>query len=242
MFIKLLLCLFSLLWLPPQIRIPGPGGGIRGGAASNWSLINSTSATNAGPTTTSAINCTGASLIVIAIDQYYGTATPTDSQSNAYSLAMSEVDSSGGNGAMYLSLYYKFGPSVNTNMTFTETYGTTYPGMAVACFSGGGSSVDQTNGAYTNAAVSSLQAGSITPGINGELVISACGWSYSAEYPVSVNGLLVIASQVAEGTGYGVALGYFSQPTSGAINPTWSFTGANNASYSAAAAIVSIKP
>lgn len=192
---------------------PSSGGGI--------ALVAHTGADNFGTTvTTSAINTTGANLIVVAIctvNNLTG-ATVTDSKSNTWSSSLTAV--SGGN---LIQIFYLYSPTVGSGHTFTFTTsgGPTTPSIAVAAFSGTLSPFDQQMGATQTGAISTFQAGSITPTANNELIIAQAS-NYSTS-TVSINDGFTITDSVSPLYNTGNTLAYLVQTTAAAINPTWTY-------------------
>ena len=163
--------------------------------------------------TTSAIDTTGADLIVVAVARYIG-ATVSDNKGNTYTAA------TGYGSDPVLTFYYCQAPTVGTGHTFSVgSVASGYAALAVAAFSGSGASpLDQQNGA------SGETAGSITPSASGELIISAYG-GHNTAGPSAVSGMTLLdAAQFNNSTqvAYGIALGYAIQTTATAINPSWS--------------------
>jgi len=188
--------------------LPTAGGG-GGGIARVDSLIYSPDTGGGG--TTGAINSTGANLIVIAIAAYSHNDTPTDSKSNTYTGLTQQ-----GSGTGFLRLYYCVAPTVGSGHTFSTT--SDYCTISAIAFSGASASPLGSQ----NGGTGSLQPGSITPGANGSVVITAIGSSDGSS--------TTIPSLAGGFTSYGVScfgdhamlgLAWYVQPTAAAINPTW---------------------
>ncbi len=189
--------------------------------------------------TTSNIDCHLADLIVVSIQSYTGdsgTSGVSDSQSDAYSTAVTQAQS---DCAGLLKIYFVHGSSFSSSMNFTATGSATFPAIQVQGFSGSASSpLDQTNSASSGTTfVNSIQPGSITPTQDNELVVTnvfVCGvrtWT--------VNDSFTITDQSTEtANAEGGALAYLIQTTATAVDPTWSEGGAN---VTPAAAIASFK-
>lgn len=176
------------------------------------------------PATTSAIDTTGANLIVISVGDG-GTSTPTDSKGNTWTgLTVRNVG-----GDLRGRLYYSYAPTVGTGHTFTVP--NSYGAIAVAAFSGAvASPFDVENGAADTDGGGTTQPGSVTPSENSEIVITGLGLGGSAN-TLSINGGFTIAASVdgIHGTQYGAAIAYLIQTTAAAANPTWSYSGGSTA-------------
>jgi hypothetical protein len=211
---------------PPKNFVSGGGGGPLLAHLAQGS-------TDSNSFTSSAINTTGASLIVIGLAWYGPNAaslTPTDSQSNTYTAAAStkQVTTS-----PYLELYYKYSPSTSSSHTFTAGgVNVTYPLMFVFAFNGTtGASVDQGTNFGNAGSASSIQPNPITPLHNNEIIVSLVGVNTQ---PTS-NGAISIDSgftqpdasvgyNISTAGHYGGSMAYLVQTTAAAINPTWSWT------------------
>lgn len=168
--------------------------------------------------TTSAIDTTGANLIVLSVIWYHpgGTPTVSDSKGNTYTALTSITAVSG---SSRLNLYYCYAPTVGTGHTFTIAGSGIYAGVGAAAFSGAASSpLDAQTGA--TAAATTVQPGSITPSVADALLISAAGFDSSGT--ISVNGGFTEVSELAfsGGVNFGVQLAYLIQTSAAAANPT----------------------
>jgi len=188
-----------------------------GGASAGIALVaNTASGTNSGGTTTSAIDTTGANLIVIHVG-YFNAPTITDSKGNTWT-ALTARDPGISAGRMY----YCLNPTVGSGHTFTASGVNSFGTIAVSAFSGV-SAFGSENGAAGNAA--SIATGAVVPSVDGSLVISGITFN-TVGSSVSVNASLSILNQVApvNSANFGVALAYLIQGTAASINPTWTPT------------------
>lgn len=155
-----------------------------------WSLLTHTIAGGTvNSVTTSAIDTTGATLIVIGMarDDSLQPTGLSDSKNNSWTHIRTIVQ-----GATRSSLFYCIPTSVGAGHTFTDDRISNFASLAVACFSGEAGEypflVDQT--AANNVSSTTLVTGSITPTKDNELVITHLGVS-GAAYPMSIDsGLL----------------------------------------------------
>lgn len=177
---------------------------------------------------TSAIDTTGANLIVVGIVSNQGS-TPNliDSKGNTWTpLTQSAVT-----GASQAILYYSTPTSVGAGHTFTNNGTQTYSTIYVAAFSGAAASSPydgQQNGA-TATGVTTLATGSITPTQNGAIVVTVYGFNVTG-VPLSINsGFTITDSQdFGASNNYGGGLAYLIQGTAAAVNPVWTRTGNTN--------------
>jgi hypothetical protein len=202
-----------------------------------FSLIASTSlaGTSASSLTTSAINTTGANLIVVGItNQLQGGLSLSDSKGNTWTLIQTSNDPSMD---QYAKLYYCYGPSVGAGHTFTVTG--SYSPIAVLAFSGAASSpLDQQTGSGNDSA-GGFQPGSVTPTQNNELIVSFVGIQPSSSPSVDSGFTLNSSGILVAAVSYGWGMAYLIQTTAGATNPTWTLPGSTtntgiNATFEAA--------
>lgn len=185
---------------------------------------------------TSALNTTGATLLIAAVASYGGTATPSvsDSKSNTWT-ALTLYDA-------YIQFLYCSNPTVGTGHTFEALGSGYYPALAVAAFSGTTASI--TNDLDVGSA-SGTQPGSGTPAHNNELILTACYRNQSSG-TASVNESFAITDTVdySSGVNVGVSLAYLNQATAIALNPTWGVTpiGAAMCSFQTSGAAPAVTP
>jgi hypothetical protein len=184
-----------------------------------WNLLASTTVGfGFGGGTSSAINTTGANLIVGQVTSYSGAGTFTDSQGNTWqSVYVGGVNT----GDEYCQILYAFAPTTSASHTFT-TNGE-YSVINVLAFSGsvGSGSYDQRN--QNVPGVATINAlGSITPSANNSMIIAALSGD-NAIGANSINNGTIIGT---DGNGINGAgfIAYYNQATAAAINETWSWT------------------
>lgn len=170
----------------------------------------------AGPT--GAIDTTGAKHIVIFASFFgdKGAQLPSDSKGNTYT-PLTPLDGTGANSACIFVCLNT--PTVGAGHTFTwNTGASVFPSIYAAAFSGPtGVSVDQQSNAQA------MQPGSITPTVNGALVIAGFGTGGAGVTPtVDVSFTLTDAlAFLASGDNDGGGLAYQIQTTAAPANPTW---------------------
>lgn len=172
--------------------------------------------------TTSGIDTTGASLLIVAATSSYAQKI-SDSNGNTWT-ATNRIggDGQGGN----IQIFYCANPTVGTGHTFTSEYvnypsgSQTYPALAVAAFANTKQSgtADINVGVYVNA--SSGGPGTGTPTYSGELIVTAAGTSAVAAVDSGFS--ITDAVSLAGGLHYGVALAYLVENAAAPKSPTWS--------------------
>lgn len=191
----------------------------------SWSLVTSTFKSGyASAVTTSALDTTGADLIVVQSFAGYANSTPpviTDSKGNTWTKLTPQNDAV----PCCMVFYYCSNPTVGAGHTFTGTCtGNQNQNIAVQAWSGSAASpFDVQNGLANGGYVgsSTIQAGSITPSVNGELIVAGCGsYNYDQSGSATINdGFTVVGSDYTGASGNA----YFVQTTAAAINPTWTW-------------------
>lgn len=188
--------------------------------------------------TTTAIDTSGANLVVIAVTSYGGTAiAPTDSKGNTWTGLTLQVTA----GTARSRLFYCSPCTVGSGHTFTATTTTNYPSLAVASFSNilTSSPFDVESGAITNSGTT-VSTGSITPSQNNELIVSgiAAGAIGDPDGGVSktIGAGMAIIDQVLYSAGQHLSggLAYKVQTAATAINPAWSWATTSDAAVTIA--------
>jgi len=179
--------------------------------------------------TTSAIDTTGVTLIVVIVNWYAVTtavATLTDSKGNTYTGLTQR-----GNASIASRIFYCLAPIVGSGHTFTVAGTSTYSSIEVQGWNGNATSsvVDTQNGTGVSTS-STQQTGSVTPSENNCLIVA--GMLFASSGTVSINSGFTISDQIAYSApaNYGAAAAYLVQTTAGAVNPTWTATSADKVS------------
>jgi hypothetical protein len=176
-----------------------------------WSLIANAAKVN----TTDPVDTTGANFIVCTVADD-GVLAVTDNKSNTW-IKLTEQ------GAPNTAHFYCIDPIVGAGHTFSTAHA--YGAIAMQAFSNTGEiSFDQENGA-TTAGATSLATGSVTPGVDDELIVTGIEWGGTMSL-ASINSSFNKTDEVDASTGvnYGVAMAYLIQTSASAVNPTWSWT------------------
>lgn len=173
--------------------------------------------------TTTGIDTTGCDLLVVIVTRYSGSSAPTlsDSKSNVWT-ALGET-TQGSDGAV--RMYYCQSPTVGAGHSFTVSGSSTYSTVGFIGFSGSASSPFDTgieSGASSGIFTTTLQPGSVTPSVNGALLVVAEMFNNSSSATVSIDSGFTEAFERApvSGQSYGTAMSYLVQLTAAAINPT----------------------
>lgn len=220
-----LLHVWAWLALGPQYVTSTFNPGATGGTitfVANSAMANAL-VTTGNSVTTAAINCTGATLAVIAYDQATNANTYTLSSSPSNTWNVSPPAAYQNTNGMGVQLAYAFNPTVNSSMTASvQSVGaTTRADIALYCFAG----TLTTSGVYDtstgNAAAGSATTkapGSITPAQSGELFVSVAtanniGRTFTVDS--SFTGL------VNGSTNWTGAAAYLITTTGSAVSPTW---------------------
>lgn len=213
--------------------IPFPGGGlthavgaavpaivqcVAGSSSDHLSITTGNGDNCAGMTTGATWNTTGATLIVCAASYFKSAVITafTDSKSNTYTALTPQVSTTFNQA---IKIYYVMNPTVGSSHTLTVTGG--YVSLACAAFSGmvTASPFDVENKAE-NTSSNTIQPGSITPSVNGSLIIGAESNGNNRTFSSEDSGFTVADSNGGGGNSMPVGLSYFFQTTAAAINPT----------------------
>lgn len=195
------------------------------GGGSAIEFITSTSFTTAAsPTTSSAINTTGATLLVFTVANYVAT-NPTVSISDSAGNSWTLVSVGGGSDAS-ANVYYVEAPITSAAHTFSITSSNNYAGCQVAAFSGTATSgVLQASTTAEDYATTSIQAGSITPDGAGYLFIAfnAYGGSETEAAGTIDSGFTMYDPEAAVfPVNVGATAAYLIDSGTSPVNPTWS--------------------
>ena len=204
-------------------------------------LVVSTGAIGYGasPTTTPAIDTTGADFLVVGAHCWE--ASPdwvlSDSKGNTWQ-ELTAYRENGGSGSA--QLFYCYNPTVGMNHTFTLTSTQNYKTITVAAFSGmltTSGVFDKENGNH-NSSGTTITCGSITPAQSGELLIALYSDGYSSSSAKSIDSSFIKQEDQYNGNDMSGALAYRVYGDTAAINPTWTWT---EQSCAHAAAIAAFK-
>lgn len=180
------------------------------------------SGTNGG--TTASCDTSGATLLIISASYYsgHGTLTISDSKGNTWTAGGSPLTERTGAGAIVQRVWFAINPIVGTGHTFTFSGSLALSSAFGQAFSGTDTSspFDQESGASGNPS-SSLSPGSITPSVDGCLLLAV--GTIDASDPTSTFSTFT-GNVLADATGsyFGLGTAYEIQTTATARNPAWS--------------------
>lgn len=204
-----------------------PAGG--GGGGGTFAFVGSKSVA-AGPNggSTTALNTTGSSLIVVAVSRYSAgpAVTLSDSASNTWTALTESINTTG---SLACRLYYCANPTTSASHTFTVAGTGIYSSLAAVAFSGGtnASPFDLENGATGTSA--SATSGGITPSQNNEAVVIATADDGAIANASIDGGFTRVETQLfGGGDHFGLNVAYLIQTTAAAANPTFTYTNTPN--------------
>lgn len=187
----------------------------------SFTLLTHTYSPNA--STTSAIDTTGASLLVAVVSGNTTAGSFTDSKGNAWVFY-----STGGSPACNIGICVPEPSKVGTGHTFTQI-GVSNAAIFFACFSTTSPRLITTLKSSSTNSGTTIQPGSITPPISGMLLVAA-SWDVGGR---SLNSFDSSVSTIdtqdgVSGSSYGGVLGYLASSGTSALNPTLTFSGSGN--------------
>lgn len=196
-------------------------------------LVTSTAqgSTNGNSFTTSSIDTTGATLMVVAVVTYVGVSAGTlsDSKGNTWTALTTYATS----GNQRVKWFYAQNPTVGTGHTFTAGPNGGLPSVGVLAFSGTATAgvfdtgQDQGYGTVGSGETSAQATASVTPSVNDCVVVSVQSHA-NVITDLSVNSSFTKTNEVLfDGSFnfYGIGIAYLIQTTATTVNPTWSWTG-----------------
>lgn len=205
-------------FVPAKVNgiVPSKVNGLAFSGSSFAYLTGATSnhASGGNGSSTGSFDSTGAGLIIVAVAYFTGGSfsSISDNAGNTYT----PLSLYSGDGDPGVRIYYALAPSTRVSHTVTVSGGSIYCGFEVACFSGG-SAFESESGA------SAVRPGSLTPSVNGCLLVCMAGAKTSSGQPTSIDSGFTVSTNSASGAGesYGSGLAYLIQATAAAVNPAW---------------------
>lgn len=179
-------------------------------------IVTSAKAGGLNGATTSPVDTTGASLLVIAVAYNTGTITVSDSGGNNWTALTAQS-----NGSMNVRLYYVANPTVGTGHTFTVSGAGLAPGFVASAWSGVATSspFDQQVGSAPGTFAVSAAGADITPTQDNEVIISCVAQSGAVTgYSASSGSTLVALQDFSSGNNYGVGVVYRVQTTAATLS------------------------
>ncbi len=200
----------------PQFFVPAfptsssGGGGACAGSGYRLCVHAVAGSIDTSNVTTSAIDTTGADLIIIAVSEFYATGT-------------------------LIQLFYKQAPTVGSGHTFSCSDGAAYPAIAIVAFAGSiASPFDQQNTGSNAFASTAGGSGTVTPSNTNQLIFIGISTGTASTY--SVDSGFSISDQISLSSGHneGLAVAYLVQTAASAVAPTFTYTSSNNEAASMA--------
>lgn len=169
--------------------------------------------------TSTGINTTGADLIVVALEYRKASGSNlSDSKGNVWT-ALTDYQEASSNSAV--RMYYCSNPTVGSGHTFTTT--STFSGIGVVAVSGSRTATspfDQQNGSTGGTSSNPQGPGSITPSVNGCLVVTGFYQATTGSAPSLPSGYNLVGTWPTA-TAFLGGVAYVIQTTATATNPGW---------------------
>lgn len=217
---------------PEPIWIPAPSSGGAIALIAHTGIQGNPS--GAGPT--SGVDTTGSNSCFVAVQWYELAADPAiaDSFGNTGYVKLTSYT---GPGNTRTAIFYKLGATCGPGHTWTASGSTVYASIEAAAFSNvlTSGAFDVENGA--SAAATTIQPGSITPSVNGSLILTCVCAQNNTTPSINLGFTITDDEQYAAANNFGGTMAYLIQTSAAAVNPTWTLGSGN---YSAA--IASFKP
>jgi hypothetical protein len=221
-----------------NFRLPSAGSS----GVSPITLISHALAVGAGgsaPATTSAINTTGATLLVVAVTDYGITNSCLDTISDSKSNTWVGIQAYyGGGGQAGTCIFYAANPTVGTGHTFTGSGGNITVMASAGSNVATSSPLDVQNGG-TNTGSMTQSTGSVTPNQNSEMCL-ASGGTYAGNTSLSFaspTNAYTLMDSVMSTNSINVTSGhaYFIETTAAATSTTFTVVGGLGPTYIVAA-------
>ena len=165
--------------------------------------------------TSSAMDTTGANLIVVSVAAYSSLGSNlTDSESNTWTALSSDS-----NGTSLERIFYCISPTTSSSHTFTFNQSSTYPSIAAIAFSGV-SAFDSENTSTQSSSSTTIQTGSVTPPVDGCLVFAGvCSAQGAIVTAIDSGFTLETAIQHVSAVNMGSGSAYLIQSSASPVNP-----------------------
>lgn len=155
--------------------------------------------------------------LLVAVLHYYSAlgATPiSDSKGNTWT-ARTDYTSAAG---YHIKVYYCVNPTVGASHTFSST--ADYCSISLVGVTGNNATPYDTESGNNSTSASTLQPGSITPSVNGCLLVT--GLTVGNSSAGSIDSGFTLGPSTSVNAAIGSSFAYKIQSTAAAINPTWS--------------------
>ncbi len=180
--------------------------------------------------TTTAIDTTGASLIVVA-ECTWSTGTPTvplDSENNVWEAGLGAYGSD--SDPAIVKMFYAYGPATSTSHTFSDV-GNDDLSVAVTAFSGTVDTPNVLDRAAGSTGTMPLQPGSVAPSEVGELLVTAACSGQSVATVIAIDDGFDLLDNVLNHAADGpedMGAAYSVTTSLAPSAPSWTFTGDTN--------------
>ncbi len=214
-------------------------GGNTTAGVGTWTLIAHTTFSTAGANggTSSAIDCTGANMAIMAVPfaSGLGSVTPSDSSSNSWTLVGGATTPPAGAHAT-LSVYTVISPTVSASQTFTVTSAGGHPGLLVECWkdnsgtpTSAGPGTSTPAGANGTVATQISGSTSLTSSGSNALVFAAISANDGSSTVFSIDSSFTVQDQMPAvgGGSIGGAIAFKLLPSVATVQPTWTLTPAS---------------
>lgn len=194
--------------------------------------------------TTSSFDSTGATLLIITVADYQQHSTldaVSDSKGNSWHSLTNQYETANIGGTIWYA-YDHGGSALSAGASHTATVTGNYSGFCFSAWSGTlttGNPLDQQNGNNNGTGTGTLTTNSITPSVNGCLIITSVHTNNTTPYTINSSYTVLNTWAFVAGAGIGNATGYLVQTTAAATNPTWT---TNSSVFDLTTAIASFKP
>ncbi len=195
----------------------------------SYSLIAHTGAGgSANSATTSAINTSGANLLIVSASWYAGTTTSgvvSDSKSNTWTLLTKHTSDL----PCANQLFYCVPVAVGSGHTFTFSGTDSFASIGVQAWSGNAAVPfdSQSGNDQTHNISNTIQPGSLLPSEDNCLVVASLQFENNSANTVTIDSGFTISDTVpySGGNNEGGSMAYLVQTTATSVNPTWDVGG-----------------
>lgn len=177
--------------------------------------------------TTSAIDTTGADLLAVLVSDV-GSGTLTDSKGNTWNILTQEPYQFSGRAF----IAYALNPTVGSGHTFTLTSVNNFGSLCATAWSGADTTAPfDIEDTFHADGVTAIKAGAVTPSQDGSLILTGVGLrGLSAGAVASVDSGFTLEGAIPQTAAhFGMFLGYLIQGTAAAVDPQFTWSGADGA-------------
>ncbi len=177
--------------------------------------------------TTLPINTTGATLLVVGlhVNQSTSTLSITDSLDNIWHPLKAYGNSNAGG---FAQIWYAYNATTSAAQTFSvNAASNNWPALTVSAWSGTatGSDVFDAENGNTTTTSNTINTGSVTPAVNGELLISLLTNPYDDDANPQISDSFAISKEINNGNSMVGVMAYLVASTTDSIDPNWTVAG-----------------